>query len=123
LETGVAKLSIAPTNANPPPQEPWPAFQDDEGNIKVLEGKTLSKGNGWWSGILLIDTYGKLQVKWYLWQQRSTKDKPGVMEWKKKQSFTINPMNWLDSVKITNELLEKKKTAKATTAAFQRRNP
>jgi hypothetical protein len=102
-------------------EEKWPAFQDEEGNIKVLEGKTLSKGNGWWSAVLLVDTYGKIQVKLYLWQQRQKKDTPGVMEWKRKQSWTVNSFNWPETEKTINEFLEKRKTAKPTTAAYQRK--
>jgi hypothetical protein len=100
-------------------QEPWPAFQDEEGNVKVLNGKTLSKGNGWWSAVLLVDTFHKIQVKVYLWQQRQSKEKPGVSEWKRKQSLTINPYNWPDMEKAINEFLEKRKSAKSTTAAYQ----
>lgn len=101
--------------------EPFPAFQDEEGNIKVLEGKTLSKNAGWWSAVLLVDTYGKLQTKIYLWQQRPSKDKSGVFEWKRKQSFTINPMNWSDMKKIIDEFLEKRKTLKSSTTPYQRK--
>lgn len=100
--------------------EHFPAFQDEEGNIKVLEGKTLSKGNGWWSAVLLVDTYGKVQCKIYLWQQR-TKD--GISQWKRKQSFTINPFNWPDTKKIVDEFLEKRKSIKPTTAVYQRKGP
>ena len=120
-------MSTPLTNANPPPapptQEKWPAFEDEEGNIKVLDGKTLSKNDGWWSAVLLVDTYGKVQVKMYLWQSRQSKDKPGVTAWKRKQSWTVNPFNWNDTTKVIAELLEKKKTVKPSTAAFQRRTP
>ena len=108
------------SNANPPPEEPWPAFQDEEGNIKVLFGNTISKGNGWWSAVLLVDTYGKIQVKLYLWQQRTDKTS-GQLVWKRKQSWTVNPFSWNDTVKVIAEMLEKRKTAKPTTAAYQRK--
>jgi hypothetical protein len=103
------------------PPEKWPAFEDEEGHIKVLDGKTLSKGNGWWSAVLLVDTYGKVQVKLYLWQQREQKDKPGVYQWKRKQSWTVNSFNWPDMEKTINEFLEKRKAAKPTTSAYQRK--
>lgn len=111
-------LDIPP---EPTPSQPkWPAFQDEEGNIKVIEGKTLSQGNGWWSAVLLVDTYGKIQVKLYLWQQRSDKT-TGVSSWKRKQSWTVNSFNWSDTAKIISEFLEKRKSAKPTTAAYQRK--
>jgi len=62
----------APTPASAPEPEKYPAFEDSD--IKVLEGKTISKGQGWWSAILLVETYGKIQVKWYLWQEKENKE-------------------------------------------------
>jgi hypothetical protein len=99
-------------------QEKWPAFEDEEGHIRVIDGKTLSKNVGWWSAVLLVDTYGKVQVKLYLWQQRLDKTS-GVPTWKRKQSWTVNSFNWAETAKIINEFLEKRKLAKPTTAAYQ----
>jgi hypothetical protein len=106
--------------STPTPSEKFPAFEDEEGNIKVLEGKTLSKNGGWWSAILLVDTYHKIQVKWYLWQQRTDKTS-GQLVWKRKQSFTINPFNWEDCKKITDEFLAKRKTVTPTTPEYVRK--
>jgi hypothetical protein len=94
-----------PTNANPPPPEKFPAFEDSD--IRVIEGRTLSKGNGWWSAILLVETYHKIQVKLYLWQEKEDKT-TGQKTWKRKQHYTVNSFNWTESVKIVNEFLAKR---------------
>jgi hypothetical protein len=101
------------TNAGTQPfvtAEPkFPAFEDSE--IKVLKGITLSKNGGWWSAILLVETYHKIQVKWYLWQEKENKD-THQKEWKRKQHFTINSYNWEECKKITDQLLAERKTVK-----------
>jgi hypothetical protein len=71
----------------------------------------MSKGNGWWQAVLLVKTYGKLQCKLYLWQERQDKT-TGQKVWKRKQSWTINSYNWTDTQKVINEFLEKRKTMK-----------
>jgi len=114
-------LSLPTTAPQNPPSEKYPAFEDEEGHIKIIKGKTLSKSNGWWSGVLLVDTYSKLQVKIYLWQERDDKNNPGQKIWKRKQSYTINPFNWPDMKKVIDELLEEKKTLKPTTTPFQKK--
>ena len=95
-------------------EEKFPAFEDEQGKIKVLDGKTISKGNGWWSAVVFIETYGKLQFKLYLWQQKQDKNNPAVSSWKRKQSWTVNPFNWKDTTKTIDEFLEKRKTTKPT---------
>lgn len=89
--------------------EKWPAFEDSD--IKVLKGVTLSKNGGWWSAILLVETYHKIQVKWYLWQEREDKT-TGQKAWKRKQHYTINPFSWEQCKKVTDELLAERKTVK-----------
>src|SRR5208283_2727155 len=82
--------------------EKYPAFEDSD--IQVLEGKTLSKSNGWWQAVLLIKTYGKCQVKTYLWQERIDKT-TGQSSWKRKQSWTVNSYNWNELKKTIDEFL------------------
>jgi hypothetical protein len=121
MSTTTDTVSITGANLQPTPEkEHFPAFEDAEGNIRVIEGKTLSCNNGWWSAVLLVDTYGKIQVKWYLWQQRTDKT-TGISTWKRKQSYTINPFSWPDSKKVTDEYLEKRKSVKSTTAGYVRK--
>jgi hypothetical protein len=93
--------------------EHYPAFEDSQ--VKVLEGKTISKGQGWWTAILLVETYGKVQVKWYLWQEKEDKN-THVKSWKRKQSWTVNPYTWGQQLKITEEYLAKRKTRPASPA-------
>lgn len=93
----------------PPPEEKYPAFEDSD--IKVLEGKTLSKNADWWSAVLLVKTYGKIQVKLYLWQNREDKN-THQKSWKRRQNWTINPYNWKDTLKLIDELLAKRATLK-----------
>ena len=77
----------------------------------MIEGKTLSKGGGWWTAVLLVSAYNKIQVKMYLWQEKVDKGS-GQSTWKRKQSWTINPYNWNEMLKVIQEYLEKKKTVK-----------
>jgi hypothetical protein len=92
-----------------PAPEHYPAFEDSD--IVVLEGKTMSKSNGWWSAVLLVKTYGKVQVKLYLWQEREDKN-THAKAWKRKQSWTVNSYNWKDMVKVIDEFLIKRTTIK-----------
>lgn len=107
MSTSTSSTVIIPTPF--PAPEHYPAFEDSE--IVVLEGKTMSKSQGWWSAILLVKTYGKCQVKAYLWQEREDKN-THQKTWKRKQAWTINPYNWNDFKGIVEEFLEKRKTIK-----------
>ncbi len=99
-------MSALTAPATPAPETgKFPAFEDSD--IKVLEGKTISKGQGWWSAILLVETYGKIQVKLYLWQERN---KDGKTEWKRKQHWTVNSYNWEETKKMIEEFLLKRKS-------------
>jgi len=51
-------------------------------SLKVVDYKTTSKGAGWWSAVVLQESYGRRQISFYLWQK-----KKGL--WKRKQKFTI----------------------------------
>ena len=56
--------------------------------LKLIKFRTISKGVGWWSAVVMVESWGKKIVSLYLWQK---KDK----EWKRKQKFTIrNQENW-----------------------------
>ena len=92
-----------------PVEEKWPAFES--GDIVVIEGRTVSKNNGWWSAVLLVRTFGKTQCKLYLWQEREDKN-THAKTWKRKQSWTVNSYNWKETTKIIDEFLEKRKTMK-----------
>jgi len=67
-----------------------------EAPLKVLEQKTISKRFGWWSAVVLLESWGRRQICFYLWQKVGEK-------WKRKQKFAIhNAEDWgkiSDSVK------------------------
>ena len=56
--------------------------------LNVLEQKTVNKRFGWWSAVVLLESYGRKQVCFYLWQK-----KEGV-GWKRKQKFVHNQEDW-----------------------------
>ena len=51
--------------------------------LKVIRYKTINKRFGWWSAVVLLESYGRKQVCFYLWQKRGDK-------WKRKQKFAIH---------------------------------
>ena len=51
--------------------------------LKVIEHKTINKRFGWWSSVVLLESYGRKQVCFYLWQKRGD-------QWKRKQKFAIH---------------------------------
>jgi hypothetical protein len=57
--------------------------------LKVLAQKTINKRFGWWSAVVLLESYGRKQVCFYLWQK---KEDGG---WKRKQKFAVhNQEDW-----------------------------
>jgi len=57
--------------------------------LKVIGHKTINKRFGWWSAVVLLESYGRKQVCFYLWQK---KPEGG---WKRKQKFAIhNQQDW-----------------------------
>jgi len=51
--------------------------------LKVIDYKTINKRFGWWSSVVLLESYGRKQICFYLWQKRADK-------WKRKQKFAIH---------------------------------
>ena len=51
--------------------------------LKVLEYATINKRFGWWSAVVLLESYGRKQVCFYLWQKSGEK-------WKRKQKFAVH---------------------------------
>ena len=51
--------------------------------LKVIRYKTINKRFGWWSAVVLLESYGRKQVCVYLWQKRGE-------AWKRKQKFAIH---------------------------------
>lgn len=51
--------------------------------LKVIDYATVNKRFGWWSAVVLLESYGRKQVCFYLWQKRGDK-------WKRKQKFAVH---------------------------------
>ena len=72
-------------NKNPHEEEQVPIVPP----LKVIEFKTINKRFGWWSAVVLLESYGRKQVCFYLWQK---KPEGG---WKRKQKFAVhNQQDW-----------------------------
>jgi hypothetical protein len=56
--------------------------------LKVLEYKTINKRFGWWSAVVMVESWGRKQVCLYLWQKKGDR-------WARKQKFAIhNQEDW-----------------------------
>ncbi|MBD3380476.1 MAG: hypothetical protein GF408_08465 [Candidatus Omnitrophica bacterium] len=51
--------------------------------LRVVDHRTINKKFGWWAAVVMIESYAKKQVCFYLWQK-----KDGT--WKRKQKFGIH---------------------------------
>ena len=51
--------------------------------LKVLDYRTISKGFGWWSAVVLIESWNNRRLCLYLWQKSDN-------GWKRKQKYTIH---------------------------------
>ena len=51
--------------------------------LKLLKSQTINKKFGWWAAVVLLESYAKKQVCFYLWQKRDD-------VWKRKQKFGIH---------------------------------
>ncbi|MDD4957183.1 MAG: hypothetical protein PHH49_03150 [Candidatus Omnitrophica bacterium] len=74
-----AQHNIMPAPGVADPDEPVPIKPP----LKVLQSRTISKKFGWWASVVLLESYAKKQVCFYLWQKTGE-------EWKRKQKFGIH---------------------------------
>ena len=51
--------------------------------LKVLKSRTVSKKFGWWAAVVLLESYARKQICFYLWQKSES-------GWKRKQKFGIH---------------------------------
>jgi len=57
--------------------------------LTVIDQKTINKRFGWWSCVVLLESYGRKQVCFYLWQKKPDGG------WKRKQKFAVhNQEDW-----------------------------
>ncbi len=68
--------------------------------LKVLEYRTISKGFGWWSAVVLVESWGNKRLCLYLWQKSDN-------GWKRKQKYTIHSQErWRLISESVEELIE-----------------
>lgn len=67
--------------------------------LKVLDYRTVSKRFGWWTAIVLLESWGRKQLCLYLWQKVGDK-------WKRKQKFAIhNKADWNSIAEAVDKLI------------------
>ena len=67
--------------------------------LKVLKYETLYKTEKWWSAIVLVDSYGRKQIAFYLWNKRND-------QWKRRQKFVIRKESeWSKIKKVADAYL------------------
>ncbi len=52
--------------------------------LKVLQSVTINKKFGWWSAVVLVESWGRKQLCFYLWQKKPTGG------WRRKQKFAVH---------------------------------
>lgn len=52
--------------------------------LKVLQSVTVNKKFGWWSAVVLLESWGRKQLCFYLWQKKSDGS------WRRKQKFAVH---------------------------------
>lgn len=51
--------------------------------LRILKYRTINKKFGWWAAVVLLESYAKKQICFYLWQKKGD-------EWRRKQKFGIH---------------------------------
>jgi len=68
--------------------------------LKVINYTTINKRFGWWSAVVLLESYGRKQVCVYLWQKRGD-------VWKRKQKFAIHSQEDWELISVAvNKVIE-----------------
>lgn len=52
--------------------------------LKVLQSATINKKFGWWSAVVLLESWGRKQLCFYLWQKKPDGG------WRRKQKFAVH---------------------------------
>ncbi len=67
--------------------------------LKALKFRTVNKRFGWWAAVVLLESYAKKQICFYLWQKRED-------GWKRKQKFGIHSrQDWETMKKAVEEFI------------------
>jgi len=68
--------------------------------LKVIDYATVNKRFGWWSAVVLLESYGRKQVCFYLWQKRGDR-------WKRKQKFAVHSQeDWELITKAVEKMID-----------------
>ncbi len=68
--------------------------------LKVLESITINKRFGWWSAVVMVESWGRKQVCLYLWQKKGDR-------WARKQKFAIhNQEDWGLITEAVNSMIQ-----------------
>lgn len=59
-------------------EEKYPISEE----LKVIRGQTLYKSEKWWAAVVLLESFGRRQVAFYLWLRKSG-------EWKRNQKYVV----------------------------------
>ena len=71
--------------------------------LKVIESTTVYKSEKWWSAVVLMESFGRIQVAVYVWNKKND-------EWKRRQKFVISSKKQWEQVKnIVEGLIPKLK--------------
>jgi len=60
--------------------------------LQVLKYRTIHKRFGWWATVVLLQSYAKKQICFYLWQRKDD-------VWKRKQKFGLHSKEDWDMIK------------------------
>jgi len=71
--------------------------------LQVLKYRTINKRFGWWAAVVLLQSYAKKQICFYLWQKKGD-------VWKRKQKFGIHSKDDWELVKKVVEEYAKELT-------------
>ena len=86
-----------------------PIASDDEGEeslpikepLRALDFRTINKKFGWWAAVVLLESYAKKQICFYLWQKRGD-------GWRRKQKFGIHSKeDWQMMKKAVESFVDK----------------
>lgn len=69
--------------------------------LKVLEHATINKKFGWWSAVVLLESWGRKQLCFYLWQKRPEGG------WRRKQKFAVHSQeHWALMAEAVEKMVE-----------------
>lgn len=69
--------------------------------LKPLESTTLYKTDKWWAAVVLLESFGRRQVAFYLWTKSNDR-------WKRKQKFVVrNRDEWMKIKDVVEDYIQK----------------